>query len=372
MSFSEIKFRPAQYYKGKECYVAYYVVNPFSNTWVRKKVKLNHIRKSHVREKYANALIHDINSRLYDGWNPFLDDAVSNGCPSLFSAVRDFIDLKSRSLRADSMRCYRSYAGRFCSWLGDIGYGDRLVALFSSDDARRFMRLLEFDSCVSNKTYNNYLRFMCTLFQHFVHMAYIKDNPFSCISHKRCEGKVRTVIPPEDRARILEYFRASDEPEFVYVMLLCYRLLVRPKEILMLRVGDIDFRDCLLVIPSSVAKNHHSRTLALPDDIMSYFRSISGFDKGMFIFSDRYRPGCNMRNTRDVGRTWSRMRDDLQLPLSYQFYSLKDTGITEMLEQGVPPKMVMELADHHSLEMTERYTHKSDAKKILEWNRLEF
>ena len=43
-----------------------------------------------------------------------------------------------------------------------------------------------------------------------------------------------------------------------------------------------------------------------------------------------------------------------------------------MLEAGVPPKYVKELADHHSLEMAERYTHRSDAKKILEWNTLEF
>lgn len=66
------------------------------------------------------------------------------------------------------------------------------------------------------------------------------------------------------------------------------------------------------------------------------------------------------------------MRDSLKMPAAYQFYSLKDTGITEMLEAGVPAKFVKELADHHSLEMTEKYTHRSDAKKILEWNKLEF
>lgn len=79
-----------------------------------------------------------------------------------------------------------------------------------------------------------------------------------------------------------------------------------------------------------------------------------------------------MLNARDVGRTWAVMRSSLSLPASCQFYSLKDTGITEMLESGVPAKYVKELADHHSLEMTERYIHKSSAKKILEWNRLEF
>ena len=77
-------------------------------------------------------------------------------------------------------------------------------------------------------------------------------------------------------------------------------------------------------------------------------------------------------NSKRIGRIWGYIRDELKLPVAYQFYSLKDTGITEMLEAGVPAKFVKELADHHSLEMTERYTHKSEAKKILEWNKLEF
>ena len=35
-----------------------------------------------------------------------------------------------------------------------------------------------------------------------------------------------------------------------------------------------------------------------------------------------------------------------------------------MLEAGVPAKMVQELADHHSLEMTQKYVGKSRAEDI--------
>ena len=41
-------------------------------------------------------------------------------------------------------------------------------------------------------------------------------------------------------------------------------------------------------------------------------------------------------------------------------------GITEMLEAGVPAKMVQELADHHSLEMTQKYVGKSKSKDIMD------
>ena len=142
----------------------------------------------------------------------------------------------------------------------------------------------------------------------------------------------------------------------------------------MLRVGNIDFEACLLTIPSDVAKNHCDRVLGVPDEIMAYFRTLRDLPPEWYIFSDRntYNPGPKQVAPTRIAERWAQMRDELKLPASYQFYSLKDTGITEMLEAGVPAKYVKELADHHSLEMTERYTHKSEAKKILEWNKLEF
>ena len=50
----------------------------------------------------------------------------------------------------------------------------------------------------------------------------------------------------------------------------------------------------------------------------------------------------------------------------------KDTGITEMLESGMPSKFVKDLAGHRSLSMTERYLHVSDARRILQANRVRF
>ena len=102
--------------------------------------------------------------------------------------------------------------------------------------------------------------------------------------------------------------------------------------------------------------------------------TLQDYPGSWYIFSDEdtFKPGKVLLNSKRIGRIWGYIRDELKLPVAYQFYSLKDTGITEMLEAGVPAKFVKELADHHSLEMTERYTHKSEAKKILEWNKLEF
>jgi len=367
-----IDFKPAQLsVSKKDTYVYYYVINPFTNLMERKRIRLNYIKSRSERLKYGRTLCFQINEKLYEGWNPFLEE--KKACAkSLSAGIADFLEAKSKSVRPDTMRCYSSFCKHLSNWLYRFGMSDKFIALFTKDVARRYMNDIANDEKMSNTTYNNYLSFMVSLFSYFLECDYIGENPFAGMKSKREEAKLRTIIPKEDRDKIKRYFIEQNNPGFNVVMMLCFRLLIRPKEILMLRISDIDFGNKLLTVDAHVAKNHHARTLAIPDDIMSFFDDLRCLDPKLFIFSDNYIPGKNMKTTRDIGRTWSIMRSDLNLPKSYQFYSLKDTGITELLESGMPPKFVKELADHHSLEMTERYTHKSDARKILEFNNIEF
>lgn len=373
MSLPFIDFKPAQLVETKkETYVAYYAKNPFTDKLERKRIRLNYIQSKQERRKYGQLLAVEINSKLYHGWNPFTEDPKAKKVVTLRKAVDEFLCDKLKTIRNDSARSYKSMSKMLLEWTERNGLDKKPCVSFNNAIAARFMRDMESDKGLSAKTYNNYLRFYSTLFLWFVKKGYAADNPFAAIDRKRVDGKIRDVIPPDVRAKIARYFTDNNMYEYLIVMQLCFRLFIRPKEALMLTIGDVDFANGFLIIPPHVAKNHQERVLAVPDEIMSYLRTLSGMDERMYIFSDNYKPGYVLKTTRDTGRTWSRMREKLKLPASYQFYSLKDTGITEMLEAGVPAKYVKELADHHSLEMTERYTHRSEAKKILEWNNLEF
>ena len=41
--------------------------------------------------------------------------------------------------------------------------------------------------------------------------------------------------------KIADYFIRTRQIPYLYIMQLCYRCLIRPKEILMLKINDIDF-----------------------------------------------------------------------------------------------------------------------------------
>ena len=63
-------------------------------------------------------------------------------------------------------------------------------------------------------------------------------------------------------------------------------------------------------------------------------------------------------------KTWEKMRAAVKLPVEMQLYSLRDTGINNMLKSGIDPLTVMQHADHHDLSMTTRYANHYDSTLI--------
>lgn len=362
-----IDYVPAQVADGKITRVFYYAKNPLSGKLERVVVKCNRVRRKAERLKYARTVADNINSRLREGWNPFVDRIAAGEYTVLSEGITQFVNEKSRELRKDSVRSYRSLCDAFLGWLKGQGCEGGYICMFTEVFARRYMDWVAANPAVGSRTYNTYLKFQRTLFNWFIERHYATENPFQNIKVKRVDEKRREALPVEVKEQIRAYVERHGMREWDVVMQLCYRCFIRPKEIMMLRVEDVDTDGWLLTVPAGVAKNHRQRVVAIPEDLRPFFGRLEGLPKTYYIFSTGYRPGRVLKDTRDVGKTWNEMRRELGFEKCYTFYSLKDTGITEMLEAGVPAKLVKELADHHSLEMTERYMHRSSAQEILKY-----
>jgi integrase/recombinase XerD len=88
------------------------------------------------------------------------------------------------------------------------------------------------------------------------------------------------------------------------------------------------------------------------------------FIKGypVYIFSLDFKPGKVLIDSRIIGREWSNIRDELKFSKTYQFYSLKDTGIVRMILDGVPLIDIRNQAGHSSLEQTNQYAKYTNPK----------
>lgn len=56
------------------------------------------------------------------------------------------------------------------------------------------------------------------------------------------------------------------------------------------------------------------------------------------------------------------LREACSFPMEVQFYSLKDSGMTNMADSGVPITFVKQQADHSSLAVTSIYLSQNKAK----------
>jgi len=350
---------PAELREGKRWEIVYHAINPQTGKLVRKQIKCNRITQLSLRRAYAKKLCHEINIKLASGWNPFLEQEASRGFVKLIDALHTFQAEKNKELREDSTRSYNSYLRRLENWLVRRGENNLYCLSFSKQHALDLLSDIYLNQKISNITWNSYLEFYRTLFNWMLEREYCKVNHFLKISKKKTEEKQRKVIPPEMRIRIENYLRENDQP-FLCVAMLCYGCLIRPKEILHLKPDNFLINEKIVKIPSNVAKNGKSRNVVMPDYVLAEILKL-GLDEvpeNLYVFSDNFRPGKNLRNSRYVGRYWEGLRKALDIPKNISFYSLKDSGITDLLNAGVPAKVVQHHADHSSIEMTEKYDHK--------------
>ena len=373
MSIPFVDFRPAEYHDcKKEKYISYYVLNPASGKLHRKIIRLNHMKDKKARKQYALHTCNVINSRLYEGWNPFnMADGIKGYV--LEEAVGIFLKEKEKSTRPATMVSYHSFSRIFLEWAKLHNYSETPVQNINDAMLSQFMEWVDSEHKPSPRTFNNYIGFVSALFGFFVERGIIETAPAPKVGKRTVDVKKRTTIPPDIRKHIWKWFEAN-LPPFCAIMELCYKCFARPKEIVNLRIRDIDFANGTFTIPGGIAKNHRDRVLKVPERTMAYFKTLQGYGGSLYIFTGRNRfvPGRKALAPTRISEAWSKMREELKLPDCYQFYSLKDTGITEMLEAGVPSKYVKELADHSSLEITEKYMHKSkidsvDFDKILDF-----
>jgi len=352
-----VDYVPAQLHEGKRWYVSYYVLHPDTGKMVRKQMKVNRIQNLKDRRKWAKKLVAELNSRLVNGWNPFLAEMAPRAYTKLLDVFHTFLAEKKREVRPDSYRSYKSNIDILTAWLISKQEAEIYTINFTKLFAKNYMSYAYIDRKVAERSYNNYLRFCCLLWNWLIENQYCRENVFTHIIKKKVKPKNREqFIGNDTRNRIKAYLQETDKA-FLTVCLLAYHCLLRPKEISHLKAKYFNFQEQSITIPGTITKNGKARTITIPDvllnQLIQHGQDIA--DPELYLFSDNFRPGKIWKGPRTISKRWDRLRKQITLEMSYQFYSLRDTGIIQKLKDGISPDEVMYQADHSSLETTNKY-----------------
>ncbi|MDL2262705.1 site-specific integrase [Bacteroidales bacterium OttesenSCG-928-I21] len=358
----DITYYPAELKIGKIWYISYYVVNPYTGEMQRIREKFNRIKNIKERRKLARIKIRAINAKLEQGWNPLINDDTKMFV-TFTQALDTFYKFKEKELEESSLRSYRSFLKLILEWTNK--HHPKLYAgNFTKKITVDFMTSIRLNSKVSNSTYNNYLRFYRTLFSWLQQHSYVAKNYFTDIPKisKKKIKKTRRALTRAELTNLVEYLE-NENPRYLCVCLLCYYCLLRPNDIVNLKKENFDFERHIVSISENWTKNDNDSYRVIPKAMDKYLKclDIEKMNTKNYIFSQNwtFELGQKQMDSRKIGRYWDkRIRPACDFGKDLQFYSLKDTGITNLMADGISPVFVQGQADHSSLEITNKYAHK--------------
>lgn len=367
---SLIQYIPPKLTQGKEWYISYYAIYPTTGKLRRVRIKLNRIKVIKQRRQFASDLISEITLKLRAGWNPFIAAEAPKAYHLFFKICDTYLEIHRKESEKDTVRTYKSYIKHLKDYLLRNGFNEKMyINQFDRNIASDIMLDMKESEKYSAISYNNYLRGYNTFFNWLLQFNYISVNPFSHIRRipQKKLVKTRKEVIEADRGKLRKFLEVEN-PNYLVICLLCYYCFIRPKEIALLKIKDIDLKKQIVHVSEKVAKNDNETVRTIPDSMMQYLLKLNlNNPSDYYLFSAdkrfKFNPGRKPLGSRGISRYWTDViRPVMKFPMSYQFYSLKDTGITNMLENGVSVNVVQGQADHSDLSMTSKYISKRNKK----------
>lgn len=342
-------------------YVSFQAFDPVSGKMKRKRIKLNHIKGAKARKEYAKGLVNRLVDQLKKGWNPWIcGDTENLKCFSdALKRYESFVD----KMFADGIYRKETYVGykSYIKILKEYSSNRNKIAFcyqFDSGYCSEFLDYIFIERNNCAQTRNNYLNFLRVLCGFMVEKGYLKSKPTDAIKpiSKRLIKKGRDVIPNSLVSEIGVYAKAHDR-DFLLACYLLFYCFLRPVEMTRIKVGDFDVKSCTIKLDESASKNKKTQFVTVPKKVMLYAIELGvlSYPSQFYVFSECLKPGSVQIDPKIFRDHWAKVRKALGFKSQYKFYSLKDTGITEMLESGEQAISVRDQARHSSLAITDIY-----------------
>lgn len=345
---------------GKTCYVDFKAYDPLEQKMKRKKYMLDGIKKLTERKKQGNEIIAQLSIKLRQGWNPWAD-ATTNRQYTLYKDVIEwyykylsklhktgtiknttFVDYTKR------LRVLEEYIDKLYQPIVYIYQFDQVIC---SD----FLDYILMDRDSSARTRNNYRIWLSSFCNWMVEKQYLTSNPVQSIRSLPEDEKKRTALKPSDLKKLQTYLKKNNP----YFLLLCqfeYYTFIRPDELSNIKLQDINLKGQSVFIPSAISKNRKNGLVGLNDTLIKSMIDLKIFDSpdNWFLFGKDFKPSPQKNTTRVYRNTFNKIREKLKFPDTYQFYSLKDSGIRDLANaEGIV--VARDQARHADISTTNKY-----------------
>lgn len=363
--FSIISYTEPKLHTGNNWYIDFYSYDPLEQKMKRKKYMLNGITKASDRRRRANEIITNLNIKLRSGWNSWADVENSRQYTPYIDIIQRYHIYLSKLYTAGTikentlkdyekrLRVFEEYTAKH---IPAIVYAYQIDQSFISD----FLDYVLLDRDSSARTRNNYRTWLSSLCNWMIEKQYLIQNPVEKIRQLAEEEKKRSALTVPDIQKLKKYLK-KENPHFLFLCQFAYYTFIRPDEITNIKLSDIYLKEQKVFIASSISKNRKDGMVGLNDALIKSMLDLNIFSNpgNYYLFGKGFKPSKEKVTTKVYRNYFNKVREKLKFPDSYQFYSLKDTGIRDLANaEGIV--IARDQARHADVSTTNKYLKGSD------------
>lgn len=356
-----VAFKPAELRIGTDWLIVYYAKDPQSDKLVRFRNRVPKMSNKKERLRFAQKMIDTLNEQLYSGWSPYMGNLTE--VKTIDYCFDYYLKTLSKELsdgvkRKSTYNNYKYFITAFTEYLSIYQKNVKFISDISTLICDHFLDRIYIEKEKSARTYNFYLMCMRTFFNFCFSKGFIKESPVKNTKTKSIKEKTRVVLNEKEKAK-LALLKEENFHFYVFCMT-TYYCFIRPNELKKLKVENVNIEKNYITIPSSISKNRKTENVTIPNIFIEELKEhIGKASKDLFLFGKKFVPG--KQAVTNLFYHWENVRKKYGFRKEVQFYSLKDTGITDMLNAGVPAIKVRDQARHSDLKITEIYTTRNNS-----------
>lgn len=335
---------------NKRWFVAYWFRNPETDKmerhriWISSKLNTKTARRNKARE-----LIDVLTIKLNAGWSPYAEE-VPEFTP-LVIALEKIVQIKSAQSKNNTASNYKSAAKKITDYLTKKAIKQLPCIQFNDKIARDFMDNLSLTG-IGNRTFNNILCRLRTIFNELIVREYFTINPFGKIKKLPQDQGSITPFDKSDFNILYDYLEQNDKYLLLFVKFIYY-CGFRPVEITRIKIGDIDFVNGSVTLQAQYHKTRRQRGMKLKKSFLKDLEHLSDYNSNCFVFSKNMLPGKVYCDPRRIQERYKEIKDKLKL--TNRLYDFKHTMACYLIRQKVDIMAVKNYLGHQDISDTMIY-----------------
>ena len=257
--------------------------------------------------------------------------------------------------RADTIRAYKSFLELFKKYIENKKIPIKFVVKIDVFMIQNYLDYLYYERKNSSSTYNNHLRFLNTFLLWCKSKNFIPANPLSISKQRQKHRKSVKLLTPQVKDKVKKLHNTHFH--FYVLCMLTYYCFIRRTELTKLKVSDVNLSGGYIIISGENSKNRKTESVTIPSNLLPDLAQhlITAHNSDYLFSQNNYKPGKKAFTPKKISDEWAKFRKEGKFDSKFQFYSLKDTGITDLLNSSMPAIKIRDQARHYDLKITESY-----------------